>query len=511
MAISENNKKIAKNTFALYFRSLLGLFIGLYTVRIVLRTLGETDYGIYSVVGALLVLFTFISGTLYTGNQRFLSFYIGRKDEANLKKFFGGSLAVYLIFAVCILTIGELIGVWYVNTHLNINPDRLFAANIVFQLSIISSAIRVIGTPYSSAIMAHEDMHVFGWIAIYDAVVKLLICYLLIISPLDKLISYSFLLAITNIISTLVQIIYAHRRYIECRFKPSWDSKQIKELTSFSGWNLFGSLGWIAKNQGLSLVLNSFFGPIINTAQGIATSVRSYSSTFSNNYGNAVAPQIVKNYAADNRSAFSTLLFRSCKMTFFLMMIIVVPLFFSIDYILQLWIGDHSYYMTIFCQIMLIEALIDSISTPLASANQATGKIAAYQALIGLFSIITLPISYLLLRLGYAPEWAFIVSLVSQIFVVGVRTFFLQRIYPGLLKGALRNIYYPCFTVSLITFTAGYFLRIEIDSFTDWLVVLGLNICICLITIWFLGFTLNERASIKDIIVSKFPVLKKCR
>ena len=509
MAISEGNKRIAKNTVALYIRSLLNLFIGLFTIRIVLQTLGESDYGIYSVVGAILALITFISGTLYVGNQRFLSYYIGLKDELNLKNFFGGSLSIYWIFALFIVIFGELVGVWYINTYLNINPDRLFAANVIFQISIITSAICVMGAPYHSAIMAHEDMHVFGWIAIYDAVTKLIICYLLVISPWDKLISYSILLSISSIISNLIVVIYSNKKYAECGFKLSWDGRQIKELISFNGWNLFGSFGWIAKNQGLSLVLNSFFGPVINTAQGIAMSVRNYSSTFSNNYCNAVAPQIVKDYATDDRLAFFNLLFRSCKMAFFLMLIVVVPLVFSIDYILQLWVGDHTSYMNVFCQIILIEALIDSISYPLASANQATGKIALYQALIGLFMIMTLPIAYLLLKLGYAPEWAFIVSLISEIFVVGIRTIFLRRIYPGLLKGALKNVYWLCLIVSLIAFAICYIIQFKTDSLIDFLVGFGLNIFICAVSIWFLGFTKIEKAKIKEMVISKIPLIKK--
>lgn len=503
MAISANNKKIARNTLALYFRSLLNLFIGLYTVRIVFKILGETDYGIYSVVGALLALLTFISSTLYVGNQRFLSFFIGNKDETSLKRFFGVSLSVYLIFAIFILLAGELVGYWYINSHLNINPDRLFAANVIFQFAIISSAICILGAPFTSAIMAHEDMHVFGWIAIYEAVVKLLICYLLIISPWDKLISYSFLGAITSVASTVFTIAYAHKKYLECKFRLLWNKAQIRKLVSFSGWNFFGSLGWVIKNQGLSLVLNWFFGPIVNTAQGIAMSVRNYSSTFSSNYSNAVTPQIVKYYAANERQAFDNLLYRSSKLTFYLMLIVVAPLFYNIDYILQLWIGDHTAYMNVFCQIILIEALIDSMSYPMASANQATGKIAVYQSLVGLSELITLPVAYILLRNGFSPEWAFIVSLISQICVVGVRTFFMRRIYPGLLRGVLKNIYRPCLIVSLISFIICAIIQFNIDSMYDCIIALGLSFLICVASIWFLGFTAPEKNKIKEIIINK--------
>lgn len=508
MPISTNNKRVAKNTLALYFRSILNLFIGLYTVRIVLRTLGESDYGIYSVVGGILAFLTFLSASLYTGNQRFFSFYLGKGDEPGLKKIFGASLTVYILFALGLILIGEPIGVWFINSHLNIASDRLFAANVIYQISIISSAIGIFGAPYYTAIMAHEDMHVFGWIAIYDAVVKLLICYLLVISPWDKLISYSLLLGLSGIISTAFTIIYAHLKYKECRFHPLLDKSRIKELTTFSGWNLFGSFGWIVKNQGLSILLNLFFGTIVNAAQGIAMSVRNYAATFSANFGNAVAPQIVKSYATNDKSALATLLYRSSKMTFFLMMIVVVPLFFCIDFILQIWIGNHTQYMNIFCQIMLLEALIDSISYPMASANQATGKIAAYQTLIGFFEMITLPVAYILLKLGLIPEWAFIVSLISQVFVVGVRTAFLSRIYTGAVKGSLKNIFLPCTLVSIITFSICAVIQINIENMVECIAALVTYFGICVFFIWCLGFSSDEKAKIKELAINKIPFLK---
>lgn len=507
--ISINNKRIAKNTIALYFRSLLSLFVGLFSVRIVLKVLGENDYGIYSVIGGLLAFFTFISAALYAGNQRFFSFYIGKKDKNGLKYIFGISLTVYLIFALCIFIFGELIGVWYINTYLNIEPGRLFAANVIFQFSIISSSFGLLGAPYSSAIMANEDMHVFGWIAIYDAIVKLLICYLLVVSPWDKLISYSLLLAIAGVISTTFTIVYSHLKYRECGFRPLWNKAKIKELTSFSGWNLFGSFGWIVKNQGLSLVLNLFFGSIVNTAQGIAMSVRNYSAIFSTNFSNAVAPQIVKNYAAFDYSKLVPLLYRSCKMTFFLMLIVVAPLFFYMDSILSFWVGEHSDIMTVFCQIMIIEALIDSVSYPMASANQATGKIAIYQGLIGLFEFLTLPAAYILLKFGLSPIYAFIASLVSQIFVVGVRTIFLYRVFPGAVKGTIQNVYIPCLIVSIIVFIICFIIKIDAKSLSNCILALVLNFVACIIIIWFFGLTFDEKVKIKGILINKLKIKLK--
>lgn len=502
--ISSNNKRIAKNTIALYTRNLISMFVGLFTVRIVLKTLGETDYGIYSVVAGSITFLTFVSWALSAGSQRFLSYTIGKNDKKELKKTFGVTFTLYFILVMIVIAAAESIGVWFINTHLVISTDRLFAANVIFQFVIISTGITLLTSPYMMAIMAHEDMHIFAKLAIVDALVKIGICVVLVLSPFDKLITYVFMMLVATLLVQSIYFVFARRRYEECRIKRlHWDKAKAKEMTSFSVWNLFGSLAGVGKTQGLGILLNLFFGPIVNAAQGVATTIRSVSGTFSGNFSSALAPQIVKKYASEDYDSMASLLHRGSKMTYFLMLIVVVPLIFAIDFILQIWIGDHSEHMAPFCQLLLLEALIDSISTPLATANQATGKIARYQALIGFFGLMTLPLAYLFMKLGYAPEWVFIVSVSMQFCIVGIRVIFLHRIYPGAVKGALKNIVVPCAIVTGIVLLTCWIQHIEITDLLTCVWAVADYVIICFVAIWFFGLTKSESEKIKSLIKQK--------
>lgn len=479
------------------------MLIGLFTVRIILKTLGEQDYGIYAVVGGLLAFLTFISGALSTGSQRFFSHYLGLQDQSELNHTFRVTLSLYYIVALSIIILGEIIGVWFINTHLTIPPERIFAANVIFQFVIISTAFTLITNPFMSAIMAHEDMHVIGKMAVLDGALKIIICILLVFSPWDKLISYAFLLLVAALLVQSIYFTFAKNKYQECVIKPKWDKSKLKEITSFSGWNLFGSLAWVGKIQGTSVLLNIFFGPVINAAQGIANTVRNVAGTFSTNFSSALSPQIIKNYAIKDYDNLSQLINRGSKMTFFLMMVIVVPLIFAIDFILQMWLGDHNKHMETFCQLILMEALIDSISTPLASVNQATGKIALYQALIGFFGLLNLPIAYLFIKLNYPPEWVFVVAVSLQVFIVSVRIVFLHRIYPGAVKQALINIILPCTIVTGLTFVVCYLFNIHLKEFVTDIPAIIAYILITFIFIWLLGLKKSERKYVKNFVTTK--------
>lgn len=502
--ISINNKRIAKNTIALYTRNIVSMIIGLFTVRIVLQALGETDYGIYTVVAGSIAFLTFVSSALTTGSQRFFSFVLGKDDKEELNKTFGVTFTLYVLLVFVIIALAESVGVWFINTHLVIDETRIIAANIIFQFVIISTAISLLTSPYMMSIMAHEDMHIFAKLAILDAICKLSICGLLVISPFDKLITYVFLLLIATLLIQGIYFAYARKHYEECKVKRlEWDREKAKEMTSFSGWNLFGSLAWVGKNQGIGVMLNMFFGPVVNAAQGVAMTVRTTSTTFSANFSAALSPQIVKKYAAKDYYGMSCLLYRGSKMTYFLMLVVVVPLIFCIDFILQLWIGDHSAHMAVFCRLLLVEALIDSISTPLATANQATGKIARYQAIIGFLGLLNLPIAYVFLKIGYAPEWVFIISVVMQVCIVCVRIIFLRRVYPGAIKGALKNILIPCSVVTIVVLISCYIINIKVENLLQCLWAIIIYIFICFVAIGVFGLTRSEVQKIKGVIYER--------
>ncbi len=502
-SINEKNKRIAKNTASLYIRSLVSLFIGLFTVRYVLRALGEDDYGLYTVVGGAIGFLTFITGALSTGSQRFFSYALGKGDKDEIKANFNATYTINVVLILVIIAIAESVGVWFINTVLQIPEGRRFAANIVFQIVIISTGISLASSPFMMAIMAHEDMHIFGKMSVLDAIIKVGICILLFILPFDKLIAYVFMLLIGTLLVQSIYVIFARRKYEECHPKLGWDKKRIKEITSFSFWNLFGSFAWVGKNQGLSVILNIFHGPIVNAAQGIANTVRTASSTFSNGFSSAVTPQIVKKYAVNDYSGMQSLVHRGSKMTFYLMLLVVLPIILCIDFLLQLWLGDHSGHVAPFCQILLLEALIDSISMPMASANQATGKIALYQGLIGFFGLLTVPAAFIFMKLGYAPEWVLIGSLIFQVGVIGVRIVFLRRIYPQAIKGAMKSVILPCTIVALCSFGICIALNINVENLITCIWAVPLYVGICMTLIWLIGLTKIERNKLTSFISSK--------
>lgn len=469
-----------------------------------MKTLGESDYGIFALIGGLLTFITFISGVVSSGSQRFFTYELGRGENEKLKKTFRTTISLYLILIAFIIIVGEVLGLWFINSYMNLEPDRLFAANIIFQFVVFTTVFGLLTAPFMTAIMAHEDMHIFGRLAILDAVIKILICVCLVISPWDKLISYSLFLAIGTTLVNSIYIFYSKRKYPECVFSPLWDKKKVKELSVFSSWNLFGSAAWVGKTQGIGVILNIFFGPIMNAAHGIASTVRTTAGTFSQNFSSAISPQIVKKYATNDHGSLSELLHRGSRVTFYLMLVIVLPLFLTIDFVLQMWIGDHSSHMETFCKIMLIEALIDSLSSPLATANQATGKIALYQFLIGFIGLLTLPLAYLLLTIGYPPAWVFISSAILQIVIVLIRVIFLRRVYPGALNVAVNKILLPCLLVGSISFGICYYININVDSFVSFLTSCLIYISICLITIWVIGVTKTEKQRLINILLIKF-------
>ena len=499
----ENNKRIAKNTIFLYIRSLASLFIGLFTVRYVLKALGEEDYGLYAVVGGSIGFLTFITSALATGSQRFFSFTLGKGDMTEIKNNFNVTYSIYVVLIFIIIALSESVGVWFINSVLTIPEGRRLAANIIFQIVIISTGVSLISTPYQMSITAHEDMHLFGKMAILDAIIKIAICVLLVILPVDKLIAYGVMLLIGTLLVQGIYVGFARRNYEECRPKLSWDKKRIKEITSFSFWNLFGSFAWVGKTQGVSVILNIFHGPIVNAAQGIANTVRNASSTFSNGFGIALTPQIVKKYAVNDYSSMRSLVHRGSKMSFYLMMVVVLPIILSIDYLLQIWLGDYSEHVAPFCQIILMEALLDSISLPMATANQATGKIALYQGLIGFFGFLTVPFAYIFMKLGYAPEWVLVSSLIFQVFVIGVRVMFLRRVYPQAVKGAIKSVILPCIIVGVCSFGICMLLGIKIDKFITCVWAVLLYVGICMVVIWIIGLTKPERQYICGTISSK--------
>lgn len=333
-----SSKRIAKNTLMLYFRQILIMLVSLYTVRVILNTLGAVDYGIYNVVAGVVTMFGFLSGAMATASQRYFAFEMGRGNKEGLRKVFCITFTIYILLALIILLLAETIGLWFVNHKLVISEERIVAARWIYQFAVLSFMVSLLTTPYMAAIIAHENMKIYAYMSVVDAVLKLGIVYVLQILPYDKLIVYGALLLTVTGISTAVYRLYCKSRYSECHYRFEWDKNLYREILSYSGWNLFGASIGIVKNQIINILLNMFFGPLVNAARGIAAQVNGAVTSFSGNFSTAMRPQIIKSYAAQNHDETIKLVQRGCKGTFFLMYLFALPLMIETPYVLTLWL-----------------------------------------------------------------------------------------------------------------------------------------------------------------------------
>ena len=498
-----NTNRIAKNTLLLYFRQILIMLVSLYTVRVVLNVLGAEDYGIYNVVAGVVTMFSFLNSVMATASQRYFSFDLGKGDKEHLKTTFSVTFQIYFILALIIIFFAESLGVWFVNHKLIIPTERLNAANWVFQAAIITFLLKFITTPYMACIIAHENMNIYAYVSIIEVLLNLGVAFLVTVLQTDKLMVYGFLLTVVAFINTSIYRLYCHKKYDECRFSFVKDGKLFREIIGYSWWNLFGSIATVFKNQGVAFILNIFFGPLLNAAQGIASQVRTAVSTFANNFMQAVRPQIVKKYAAEDYNGMWNILFLGCKISFFLNLIIFIPLLSNVDYVLALWIKTVPEHTVIFVKLLLLDSLIESISKPMAQANQATGKIALYQVFIGSIQFLNLPLSYTLLRLGYQAFSVYLVAIICTFGIVLCRLLFLKKIHDFKLKAICVKVFLPCFFAAFILLFFAIIFSINKNNFTTFILDVFIKIVLSVIIIFFVGFNKIERVSSIKYITSK--------
>lgn len=423
-----STKRIAKNTLMLYFRQILILLVSLYTVRVVLNTLGAEDYGIYNVVAGVVTMFSFLSGAMATASQRYFAFEMGKGNEEGLQKIFSVTMTIYVLLALIIMLLAETVGLWFVTTKLVIPTERMVAARWIYQFTILSFVVTLLTTPYMASIIAHENMNVYAYVSIVEAALKLGIVFVLQALPYDKLIVYGALLLLVACINTGLYRGYCKRRYAECRFRLLWDRALFTELVSYSGWSLFGSVASMVRNQGMTILLNLFFGTVVSAARGIAVQVNAAVLSFAQNFSTALRPQIIKSYAAGEKAIMLRMLMYGTKIVFFLMLLICLPFFFEVPYIMKLWLKNIPVYTIIFVRLVIIDVLIDSISYPLMAVVQATGKIKLYQSIVGGSLILNLPVSYIVLKFGCSPESVFIVAIVLSVIALLCRILVVQKL-----------------------------------------------------------------------------------
>lgn len=503
---TENNKRIAKNTLLLYIRMLLTMPVSLYTSRIVLSTLGINDFGIYNVVGGFVTMFAVISGAMTTATQRFISFEIGKKENGNISMLFSTAVIIHLILGGIILFCAETIGLYFLNNYMNFPEDRYIAANWVYQFSVLTFIINVISVPYNAAIVAYEHMKAFAYVSIIEVTLKLLIVYLLIISPIDKLIFYSLLLAIIAITIRFIYGWYCKKHFKECHTTWIFNNEYGKKMFAFVGWNLIGSIARIAKEQGINVVLNIFFGAAINAARGIAYQVNGALNSFVSNFQLAMNPPIVKSYAASEKEAMFKLVFRGSKFSYLLLLTLSLPVFIETPFILNIWLEEVPEYTVIFLRLVLITSIIDSLSGTLIASMHASGKVRDYQIIVGGISLLTLPIVYVILKIGYAPYWAMIISAFMAIILLFSRLILLRRTIQlpiiSFLKEVVSKITLVTLVSPILPGIVYYNMQIGWGAFFTVSFVSVISVTICNL---YIGFNKEER----NYILNKIPILQK--
>ena len=491
---SVNNKRIAKNTLMLYIRMLITMVVGLFTSRVVLQTLGVEDYGIYAVVGGIVSMFTFLNGGMISATQRYLNFELGRGNQEQLSKVFITSLQIHFLISLVVLLLSETVGLWFFYEKLVIPAERLDAAFWVFQFSVVACVVSIISVPYNAVIVAHEKMSAFAYMSILDVVLKLLVVYLLYVSPWDKLVVYAALLLGVSLLMRWIYAHYCQKHFPESHYTHRLDKSLFKEMFSFSGWSLWGNLAAMLYSQGLNMMLNIFFGPVVNAARGIALQVQGVVQGFVGNFQMALNPQITKNYASGDLAQMHSLMFRSARFSFFLLFLLALPILIEANYILHLWLGVVPDDTVVFMRWIIGVSLIYTIANPCVVANQATGKVKVYQAVVGGILLLILPASYIALVLGAPAYSVFIVHFCVECIAQFARMYMLRNLINLPLRAYLKNIYAPVFIVVLLSIILPMYLYLQFPEGIWRLVCVGVASVISVVTFVFcVGLTKGER------------------
>ena len=506
---SENNKRIAKNTAFLYVRMLIMAVVGLFTSRIVLDALGAADYGLNNVIGGVIVLFSFLNAAMLSATQRFLNFYLGKNDMEKVNKVFCMSMNIYILLSVLAVILGETVGLWFVNTYLNIPPDRMWAAQWVYQFTILQFVVNMLRIPYNASIIAYEKMSFYAYMSIVDVVAKLIVVYLLYVTPLDRLITYSLFYTLIPIVLLFIFKIYCSRNFTTTRFKREWDKSMFREMFSFSGWQLVNGLSNVLSTQGLNILLNMFHGVVLNAAAGVANQVSAHVFAFVTNFMVAFQPQIVKTYAANEIQQLHRLIFRTSKFSYFMMLVLAIPVIFTLDKLLSIWLVEVPRYTLEFCVLILVYQSIDALNEPLTTFINATGRIRNYIFMLAGFKYLNLPLAYILLMIGYPPYCIWISRIIINLITMLGRYIYLKRSYKFPLFHYFKEVMIPVVLVTLLALPVPIFLRQVINGFWLNFLTVGLvSLAVTIMIVYYVGMTHKERTFVVQMISSKLPFIK---
>lgn len=497
-----DNKRVARNTLYLYIRTFIAIVVSLYTSRKILEALGVDDFGIMNVVGGIITLMAFINGSMSVATQRYLTYELGRGEKGDFNRLFSMAVYIHSIIAVVVLLLAETIGLWFVNTHLNIPEARIGAANWIYQATIMATVLGILQTPYNAAIVSYERMHIYAYIGLGETFAKLLIVLALLIYPYDRLAIWGFAFLALQCIIAIFYRIYCIRRLAGCRVqKNAWDKSLFRSMLGFTGWNMFGTVAWTLKGQGTTVLLNIFGGPVYNAAYGISCQVTGAVRNLISGFQSAVNPQITKTYAAADTAATCRLLCKSSKISYFLMFIVSLPVLFEIDFILGFWLVEVPAYASLFTRLVIIESLFDTLAGPMITSLMATGRIKWYQIVVGSILLLNIPVTYLLLKLGCHIATPLVVSILFMFLGNASRLIFCRNMLGQSVRMYLRDVIVPIVAVSAISIVPTWMVYNHIQP--GWLRLISLcviSVAVVGALVFSVGFSKTERTFVINIV-----------
>lgn len=500
MTSPQSNKRIAKNTLFLYIRTFVIMLISLYTSRVVLDTLGETDFGIYNLVGGIVVLFTFMNAAMSSATQRYLNYELGRNNTTETGRIFSMSLTVHFCIAAAVLILGETLGLWFVMTQLNLPPDRYDAAMWVYHFSLLGCCVNIIRIPYNACIIAYERMSFYAYASIIESVLRLGIVFFLLLTAHDKLIVYAILMFAVIAAVNVIYILYCLHHFATSRYKYFWDKALFGKLMNFSGWSMFGSMANAGVSQGVGILFNLFYGVVLNAALGIAHQIHAAISTFVSSFQTAFSPQIVKTYAAEEKTSFIDLICRTSRLSYCLVFIIAPALIVCIRPVLHLWLTIVPEYTASFAVIFIVFCMIDALSGPLWISVQATGDIKRYQILMSALIFSNLPVMYLMLLVGISPEYVIAVRVAINLITHLVRIVYLKRHLDFPAMYYMKSVMLRVGIMTLTSLPLCIAARTYADTVTGAAIVLCFIVLQNLLLSFFIGLSAGERRSVVGLV-----------
>lgn len=508
---NKKSKKLAKNTLLLYVRMLLLMLIGLYTSRINLQVLGVNDFGIYNVVGGVVIMFSVVNRSLSSAISRFITFELGKGNIERLKSIFSMSVNIQIILSVLILLLAETIGLWFLSEKMVIPKDRVNAAFWVYQFSVLTFIFNIVSIPYNAAIIGHERMSVFAYIGIIEAIGKLAVAIGIAFATYDKLIVFSILHAVIAVSLQVLYQTYCRRTFAECKYSFIFDKSLFREMTGYAGWNFIGSTSALLRDTGGNIVINLFCGPAVNAARGIAMQVNQAVQGFATNFMTALNPQITKSYAKEEYQYMMKLIYQGARLSFYMLLCLSLPIIINAQYILEIWLENPPEHSALFVQLVLVFTMTEAISNPLITANNATGCIRNYQLVVGGIQLFNLPISYTLLRLGAMPESVLMTAIIIGQCCLMARLYMLRNQIGLNALDFIRRVYLNVIFVSIIAFIIPWFINIQLENTPFKFISISLlTLFYTLAIIYYIGCNKEERLFItSQIIKIKNRFLKK--